>query len=132
MEIFQILGMAILGVSFALVIKPYRPELSMVTGIITGIVILLMTISEFSGVTDAIRQIAAENGVDSGYVGTLLKIIGIAYIAQFGAQICKDAGETAVAGKVELCGRVLILASAIPAAVATLTTAIRLLKSLPQ
>ncbi|MEG1525179.1 MAG: stage III sporulation protein AD [Clostridia bacterium] len=132
MKIFQILAIAVLGVSFALLIRPLRPELSMMTGIVTGILVLLMAIGELTGVVDALRQIAADHGIDSGYVGTLLKIIGIAYMAQFGAQICKDAGESAVAGKVELCGRILILACALPVTMTTISTAIGMLKSMPQ
>ena len=132
MKIFQILAIAVLGVSIALLIRPFRPELSMITGAITGIIVLLMTVSELSGVAESLRQVAADNGIDGTYVGTLLKIIGIAYAAQFGAQICKDAGESAVAAKVELCGRVLILACALPAALTTIATAVGLLRSLPQ
>ena len=131
MRIFQILGVAVLGVALALVIRPIRPELSMITGIVTGIAVTLMAVAELTGVVDALRQIALENGIDGGYVGTLLKILGIAFAAQFGVQICNDAGETAVAGKVELCGRVLILACALPAVATALGTALGLLRSLP-
>ena len=131
MRIFQILGVAVLGVALTLVIRPIRPELSMVTGIVTGIAVMLMAVAELTGVVDAVQQIARENGIDGGYVGTLLKILGVAYAAQFGVQICNDAGETAVAGKVELCGRVLILACALPAVASALGTALGLLRSLP-
>ena len=131
MKIFQIVGVAVLGASLSLVIRPIRPELSMITGIVTGITVALLSVAELSGVVDAIGEIARQNGVDSGYVGTLLKILGVAYAAQFGVQVCRDAGETAVAGKVELCGRVLILACALPAVAAALSTALGLLRSLP-
>ena len=131
MKIIEVLTVAVAGTSFAVLLRPVRPELSMVTGAVTGLAVLGMVLAELTGLVDAIREIAAENGVDGGYVGTLLKILGIAYLAEFGVGVCKDAGESAVAGKVELCGRVLILASAMPAAVSALGTAVSLLRELP-
>ena len=59
-------------------------------------------------------RVASEAKVSNVYVETLLKIIGIAYIAEFGAQITKDAGQGAIASKIELAGKILILVMAIP------------------
>ena len=131
MKILEILSLAVLGVTLAVLIRPFRPEMSMIVGVATGLILLLYAVGEFTGLIGSLRQLALDYGLDTRYIGILLKIIGIAYAAQFGAQICKDAGETAVAGKVELCGRVMILAAAVPATVATLSTAVRLLIALP-
>ncbi|HCX49180.1 MAG TPA: stage III sporulation protein AD, partial [Bacillus sp. (in: Bacteria)] len=60
------------------------------------------------------ERVASEAKVSNVYVETLLKIIGIAYIAEFGAQITKDAGQGAIASKIELAGKILILVMAIP------------------
>lgn len=129
MELFRIVGIAILGAALAALIRPLRPEMALLIGMATGLIVLLYGLGQATGVLDALADLAAEYGVDSGYVGVLLKITGIAYAAQFGAQICSDAGESAVAGKVELCGRILILAAALPAVAATLSTAISLLNA---
>ena len=131
MQIFEVLGIAILGTVMSAMLRPLRPELSILVGAATGLIVLASAVGELTGVFDTLRALADEYGVDTGYIGTLLKILGIAYAAQFGAQICTDAGESAIAGKVELFGRVLILAAAIPAAATTLGTAIRLLRTLP-
>lgn len=131
MELFRILSIAILGATLAVLVRPLRPEMAVLIGAATGVVVLLHAIGEVTGVLETLRNLGAAYGVDGGYVGILLKIIGIAYAAQFGAQICSDAGESAIAGKVELCGRVLILAAALPAVATTLGTAAGLLKSLP-
>lgn len=131
MQIVRILGIALLGVILAATVRPIRPELAMLIGIATGVIVLFNAIAELTGLIDALRALAAQYGVDTGYVGTLLKILGIAYAAQFGSQICADAGESAVAGKVEMVGRILILAAAVPAAAMTLGTAVGLLQTLP-
>lgn len=130
MELFRVISLAVLGASLAVLVRPLRPEMAVLIGASTGVIVLLYALGEVSGVLDSLRSLAAAYGVDTGYVGILLKILGIAYAAQFGAQICTDAGESAIAGKVELCGRVLILAAALPAAVTTLGSAIGLLNGL--
>lgn len=130
MELMQVLGVAILGAVLAALIRPLRPEMAVVIGMVSGLIVLLYAVGRITGVLDTVKNLAASYGVDSGYVAILLKIIGIAYAAQFGAQICTDAGETAVAGKVELCGRVLILAAALPVVATTLATAVQMLKGI--
>lgn len=128
MRIFTIVGLAVLGVTLAVTVRSFRPELSLLIGVSTGIVVLLSIVGELTGVIDTLRTVAQQYGVDDGYLGVLLKIIGVAYLAQFGVQICRDAGESAAAAKVELAGRILILSAALPAAVAMLSAAAELLR----
>ena len=128
MRIFTIVGLAVLGVTLAVTVRSFRPELSLLIGVSTGIVLLLSVVGELTGVIDTLRTVAQQYGVDDGYLGVLLKIIGVAYLAQFGVQICRDAGESAAAAKVELAGRILILSAALPAVVAMLSAAAELLR----
>ena len=93
MRIFTIVGLAVLGMTLALTVRSFRPELALLIGVATGIAVLLSVVGELTGVIDALRAAARQYGVDEGYLGVLLKIIGIAYLAQFGVQICRDAGE---------------------------------------
>lgn len=74
-----------------------------------------------------IEKIAINANVNLIYVETILKIIGIAYIAEFAAQITKDAGQGAIASKIELAGKILILAMAIPILTVMIETIIRLI-----
>lgn len=74
-----------------------------------------------------IQKLAANAKVNVIYVETILKIIGIAYIAEFAAQITKDAGQGAIASKIELGGKILILAMAIPILTVMIETIIRLI-----
>ncbi len=74
-----------------------------------------------------IEKIAINAKVNLIYVETILKIIGIAYIAEFAAQITKDAGQGAIASKIELAGKILILAMAIPILTVMIETIIKLI-----
>jgi stage III sporulation protein AD len=74
-----------------------------------------------------LQKIATNANVNLIYVETILKIIGIAYIAEFAAQITKDAGQGAIASKIELGGKILILAMAIPILTVMIETIIQLI-----
>jgi stage III sporulation protein AD len=74
-----------------------------------------------------LQKMAVQAHVQTIYLETILKIIGIAYIAEFGAQISKDAGQGAIASKIELGGKILILAMAIPILTALIETILGLL-----
>ena len=129
MRILQIVAIAVLGASLAMVIRPYRPEMALLTAIATGMIALIAILGDLTGVIDSLRDAAARYGVDTGVLGVLIKIVGMAYLAEIGARICADAGESAIAAKVELCGRVLILAAAMPALLSVLSAAAGLLQA---
>jgi len=120
MDVFKLVTIAIIAASLALVVRSYRPELSLQISMIAGIMILLFVIAQIGGVIESIQVLAERYGIQLEYIGVLIKIIGIAYIAQFAVLVCRDAGETALSSKVELAGRVMILAAALPAAVGLL------------
>lgn len=80
----------------------------------TGIIIFMLLIGKIGSVIDVLKRLAENSGMESVYLKTVLKIIGIAYIAEFGAQIVRDAGQESIASKIELAGKVLILVLAIP------------------
>ena len=80
----------------------------------TGVVIFMLLIGKIGAVIEVLKRLAENSGMESIYLKTVLKIIGIAYIAEFGAQIVRDAGQESIASKIELAGKVLILVLAIP------------------
>jgi stage III sporulation protein AD len=82
--------------------------------VFVGCVIFLFLVDQIYEIIRMIERIAINASVNLIYVETILKIIGIAYIAEFGAQITKDAGQGAIASKIELGGKILILTMAIP------------------
>ena len=128
MQVFTIVSIGVLGAILALTVRQFRPEAGLFIGIATGALVLLLTMAELTGVLDALRALAADYSIPTEYVGVLVKIIGMAYLVQFGAEICRDAGESAIGSRVELGGRVLILSLTLPAAVAAVKAAATLLR----
>lgn len=114
MLVFKIIGIGICGTVLALTVKQYRPELAIAVPVLSAAAILLLCVPYLSSVLTMFQNIAEESGIDTAYVKIVIKIIGVAYICQFASDICKDAGESSIAGKIELGGKVVIIALSMP------------------
>lgn len=113
-DILQIIGLALVATVLIAVLKANRPEIAIQISIATGIIVFAMILGKISAVVELLNSYAQKINIDTIYLSTLLKIVGIAYIAEFGAEVCKDAGENAIASKVELAGKVMIIVLAVP------------------
>jgi len=114
MEIAQIVAVGIIAAVLAVTVKQHSPQIGLIIGIAASVLIFLMILPRFSAAVGILQNIANNTGIDLSYVGLVLKIIGIAYIAELGSQLCADAGETAIASKIELAGKVLIILVSAP------------------
>ena len=122
MEITKIIALGLVGTVFSVLLKKENPQIAMLAAVATGILIFLMLCSPLRELISLLKETAEEAGVGEGYFGIVLKVIGIAYLTQFGAQLCVDAGETAVAAKIELAGKVLMMTAAAPVLTGLLET----------
>lgn len=127
MEIVQIVGLALVTAVLLVVVRQQRPEMGLLLSLAAGALIFLFVLDKVSSVVALLEELAAAARVDRLYLTTLLKIIGVSYLAEFGAQVCRDAGEQAVAARVELAAKVLIVVLAMPIVVAVLESVLRLL-----
>jgi len=110
----QIVGLGIIATVLIIVIREQKPMFAFLLASFTGLFILLFVIGKIEAVITVIEDLANRSGIPSIYLKTILKIIGIAYIAEFGAQIVRDAGQEGIASKIEFAGKVFILVMAIP------------------
>ena len=125
MDIMQIVGLGLVAAVLAVVLRGNKPEMAMLLSISVGIIIFVAMLGKIGSVLEVLKDLASRANLSMVYLGTILKIVGIAYIADFGAQICRDAGEGAVAGKIEFAAKILVLVLAIPIAVAVLNSLIK-------
>ena len=114
MEMIQIVGLGIIATVLIIVIREQKPMFAFLLASFTGLFILLFVIGKIEAVITVIEDLANRSSIPSIYLKTILKIIGIAYIAEFGAQIVRDAGQEGIASKIEFAGKVFILVMAIP------------------
>lgn len=126
MDVLQIVAIGLIATVLIVVVRSQRPELAVLLSVAAGVIIFLLVLGKISLIMDVIKELASSAGINMVYMGTILKIIGIAYIAEFGAQICRDAGEGTIASKIELAAKILIMVLAVPIVVAVLTMLIKL------
>ncbi|WP_077299513.1 stage III sporulation protein AD [Virgibacillus pantothenticus] len=129
MDILQIVMLGLVASLLYIILKNVNQTFAFFVILITGIVIFLSIIQQINHIFQLIQSLGAKAQVDGMYLETILKIIGIAYIAELGASITKDAGLTSVANKIELAGKLFILLLAIPIITAVIEAILQFIPS---
>ena len=114
MVLLRILGVGIVAAVLSLLVKQHRPELAIGIPITGGVIIFLMIIPSLQDMVELFGSLAEQAGMQNQYLKLILKMIGIAYLCQFAAELCRDAGESALAGALEMTGAVCALLAALP------------------
>ena len=95
-------------------IRKERAELSMAMGIVAGMIIFYYIVTQIAVVVEFITKMLDMVAIEENYYMQLLKMLGIAYVAEFASSICRDAGQQSIAGMIELFGKISIVALSIP------------------
>lgn len=112
--VWKLAGFAIAVSVTALAVKSYRPELGQQIAVAAGLMFLLFAIGQLDQAYGMVRQWLSRYGLPQEFFSVIIKVTGVVYLIQFAADICRDCGETAMAGKVELAGRAIILVLCLP------------------
>ena len=113
-EIIKIIGIGLIALVIVVILKQYRPEYTIYVSIIAGVLILFLAMEKLSGIISLLQSISDKTYINKQFLGILLKITGIAIITEFAVSICTDAGEKAIASKIEIGSKVIIIAMSIP------------------
>lgn len=105
---------AVMAVFLALPLKNSKPEFSTMIIISGCLLILGCAVSKISSIVEVVASVKKYMGDEAVYLGILMKIIAITYIAEFGASICRDSGYSAIGNQVEFFGKIMILAVSMP------------------
>ncbi len=127
MDIIQVVIIGIIGTILTITVKQYKPELAALLALATGILILFFGFSALQSALDRVFAIANAYNINTAYIGTVVRIIAIAYICQFASEMCRDSGQGAIASKIEFCAKILILLYSLPVVDALLTMIVSIL-----
>ena len=127
MDIIKIIGIGLIALIVIIIIKQYRPEFAVYVSLIAGALILLLILDKMSGVINLLTNLANKTSINKDFIFLLIKITGIAFITEFAVSICKDAGESAIATKIDMGGKVMIVAISIPIISSLLETIVKIL-----
>ncbi len=127
MDIIKIIGVGLIALIIIIVLKQYRPEFVIYVSIIAGVIILILIMDKVSAIIDLLTSLSNKTVINNEFLVLLIKITGIAFLTEFSVSICKDSGETAIANKIDIGGKVLIISMSIPIIASLLETIIKIL-----
>ena len=114
MEGIKVIMAALAGVFLAAVLKSVKSEMTMLVAAGVSVLILFYILSGLSVIVEQLKMLQGYIGISGKYIGILVKMIGISYMTQLAADICRDSGQTAVAGQLEVFCKITIAALGMP------------------
>ena len=126
-EIIKVISVALIALFIYLILKDKKPDMAVMVIFAAGIGIFLYMMTQIGEVITFIRNISEKANIDTLYIGIVLKILAIAYLASFCSEICKDAGAGSIASKVEFSAKIMILVLAVTILMAVLNSILQII-----
>lgn len=127
MDITQVIGLALVTTVLLMVLRQEKPVMAVLLSLVFTVIIFIAMIDKLTAIIDIMRELTVKAGINNFFLGTVLKIMGVAYLGEFAAIICQDAGEQAVAKKIEFAAKIIIAVLALPILVAILESLLELM-----
>lgn len=127
MDIIKVVAFAFIALFVTQLFRDKKGDIAVQISLISGALIFLFMLTKLTAVLQFLQQLAVKANIDFIYLNTVLKILGIAYLASFCSEICRDAGEGSLASKVEFAGKIMILVLAIPILMAVLQSILKIM-----
>ncbi|SHJ23927.1 SpoIIIAC/SpoIIIAD family protein [Hespellia stercorisuis] len=122
MGIVQIGVLGVVGTLLAVHLGQGRAEYGTYIKIAVSVLIFYYILSSLKTFTETIQTIQSYIDMDTGYFALILKMIGVTYITEFTAGICRDGGMAAVGTQIEIVGKLTIFAISLPVLLALIET----------
>lgn len=127
MDIIKIIGIGLISLVITIIVKQYKPEFAVYISLMAGALILMLVFDKLSEVIKILNNLASKSAINSKFISLLIKITGIAILTEFAVSICKDSGETAIANKMDIGGKIMIIAVSVPIISSLLENVIKIL-----
>ena len=114
MQWIQFIGIGLIGMILAVLFRQHKPEYAPLVSLAAGLAGVFLLLGQLEPIFSQMEEILQQAGIGTEYIAVLLKSLGICYITQLAADTCRDAGESAIASKMELAGKITVLTLAVP------------------
>lgn len=114
MAFWQWMGLAVAAAVLCMVVRQQQPQLGGLCAVAAGAMLLLAALEQLSDVQDVFARLSSLAGLEKGYLDTLVKVLGVSYVAELAAQACEDLGEGGLALKVGLVGKLCVFTLTAP------------------
>ena len=113
-ETIKIIGIGLIALILIVIIRQYKPEFTVFISLIAGLIILYFVADKFIDIINLLKSIGDKSGINKSFLKILIKMTLIAFLAEFAISVCKDSGENAIANKIELGSKAIIVSMSIP------------------
>lgn len=127
MDIIKIIGIGLISLIIIIIVRQYKPEFTLYVSLLAGAIILIFLMDKIGGIVDLLTTLSNKTAINNEFLTLLIKITGIAFLTEFAVSICKDTGESAIASKIDMGGKVIIVSMSIPIISSLLETVIEIL-----
>ena len=127
MDIIKIIGVGLISLIIIIIVRQYKPEFTLYVSLLAGALILIFIMDKIGGIVDLLTSLANKTAINNQFLLLLIKITGIAFLTEFAVSLCKDSGENAIANKVDMGGKVIIVSMSIPIISSLLETVIEII-----
>ena len=127
MDRIKIIGLGLTSLIIIIVLKQYKPEFVIYVSILAGALILFFVMDKLAAIINLLSSLAQKANINSQFLGIILKITGIAILTEYAVSICKDSGESAIANKIDMGGKIIIIGISIPIISTLLETMLKIL-----
>jgi len=127
MDIVKLIGIGLISLVIIIIVKQYKPEFALYVSLAASILILTLVFEKLFSVINLLTNIANKTAINTTFIALLIKITGIAILTEFAVSICKDCGESAIASKMDIGGKIMIVTVSIPIISSLLETVVKVL-----
>lgn len=114
MAFWQWMGLAVAAAALCMVVRVQQPQMAALCASAAGLMLLLAALDSIQDVQGVFSRLTALGGLQEGYLGTLIKVLGVSYAAELAAQTCQDLGEDGLSQKVALVGKLCVFSLTAP------------------
>ena len=127
MDIVKVIGIGLISLIIIIIVRQYKPEFTLYVSLLAGALILLFIMDKLEGIIDLLTTLSSKTAINNEFLVLLIKITGIAFLTEFAVSLCKDTGECAIASKIDMGGKVIIVSMSIPIISSLLETVVEIL-----
>lgn len=127
MEIVRIIGIGLISLVVIIILRQYKPEFALYASMAASVLILALVFEKLYSIIGLLTSFASKTAINTAFIGLLIKITGIAILTEFAVSICKDCGESAIANKIDIGGKIMIVTVSIPVISSLLETVVTIL-----
>ena len=127
MDIVKIIGVGLIALIIIIIVRQYKPEFTLYVSLLAGAIILMFLMDKLDAIISLLTTLSNKTAIYNEFLVLLIKITGIAFLTEFAVSVCKDSGESAIANKIDMGGKVIIVSMSIPIISSLLETVVEIL-----